>query len=165
MSSTVRVNVAIQWAMEADHPPFSEVKNDQIRRWVRACFVDSADITIRFVDVDEGRSLNADFRGKDYATNVLTFPMDMPGMLVGRDDSLPEFMADIVLCTDVIEREALEQGKDPIAHMAHLIVHGCLHAQGYVHETDGQARVMEGKEIEILKRFKIANPYEFEKTE
>jgi probable rRNA maturation factor len=165
MSEAPRVNVAIQWAMEADHPPFSEVKNDQIRRWARACFLDSADITIRFVGVDEGRHLNADFRGKDYATNVLTFPMDMPGMVVGGDAGLPEFMADIVICPDVIAKEAKEQGKEPIAHLAHLIVHGCLHAQGYVHETDGQARVMEGKEIEILKRFKIANPYEFEKTE
>mgnify|MGYP006193193357 FL=1 len=74
------VSVAIQWAMQADHPPFSEVDNSRIRRWAKACFMDRADITIRLVGEEEGQQLNRDFRGKDYATNVLTFPMDMPDL-------------------------------------------------------------------------------------
>jgi probable rRNA maturation factor len=152
------VSVAVQWTTEADHPPFSDLGNVQIRRWVRACFLDSADITIRLVGEVEGRQLNADFRQKDYATNVLTFPMDLPQL--GADSGLPTFMADIVICTPVIEQEAAAQSKDPVHHLAHMIVHGCLHAQGYVHETDSQAHLMESKEIEILKRFKISNPYE-----
>ena len=106
---------------------------------------------------EEGRQLNRDFRGKDYATNVLTFPMDMPDL--GADSGLPVFMADIVICPAVVEREATEQNKDPIEHLAHLVIHGCLHAQGYVHESDNQAELMENREIEILKRFKISNPY------
>ncbi|HEX4879948.1 MAG TPA: rRNA maturation RNase YbeY [Limnobacter sp.] len=151
------VSVAIQWAMEADHPPFSEVDNSRIRRWVKACFMDRAEITIRLVGEEEGRELNRNFRGKDYATNVLTFPMDMPNL--GPGSGLPTFMADIVICPTVVEREAKEQGKHPVDHLAHLVVHGCLHAQGYVHENDNQAELMESKEIEILKRFRISNPY------
>ncbi|WP_334118619.1 rRNA maturation RNase YbeY [Limnobacter sp.] len=151
------VSVAIQWAMHADHPPFSEVDNSRIRRWAKACFMDRAEITIRFVGEDEGRQLNRDFRDKDYATNVLTFPMDMPDL--GANSGLPVFMADIVICPAVVEREAIEQHKDPVEHLAHLVIHGCLHAQGYVHESDNQAELMENREIEILKRFKISNPY------
>ncbi|HEX5486251.1 MAG TPA: rRNA maturation RNase YbeY [Limnobacter sp.] len=162
MSTKPQVSVAIQWATEADHPPFSELSNAQIRRWVRACFADSADITIRMVGETEGRQLNNDFRGKDYATNVLTFPMEMPSL--GADSGLPTFMADIVLCTAVVEKEAKEQGKKPLDHFAHLVVHGCLHAQGYVHELESQASLMENKEIEILKRFRISNPYVLEGT-
>jgi probable rRNA maturation factor len=155
--TTAPVSVAIQWAMQADHPPFSEVDNSRIRRWAKACFMDRAEITIRLVGEEEGKQLNRDFRGKDYATNVLTFPMDMPDL--GANSGLPVFMADIVICPAVVEREAAEQGKDPIDHLAHLIIHGCLHAQGYVHESDNQAELMENREIEILKRFKISNPY------
>lgn len=151
------VSVAIQWAVHADHPPFSEVDNSRIRRWAKACFLDRSEITIRLVGEEEARQLNRDFRGKDYATNVLTFPMEMPDL--GADSGLPVFMADIVICPTVVEREAAEQHKDPIDHLAHLIVHGCLHAQGYVHESDNQAELMERREIEILKRFKISNPY------
>ncbi|MCQ8894987.1 rRNA maturation RNase YbeY [Limnobacter humi] len=132
--------------------------NARIRRWAKACFRDGAEITIRMVGDEEGRQLNRDFRGKDYATNVLTFPMDLPDL--GSEAGLPTFMADIVICPAVVEREAKEQGKDPIDHLAHLVVHGCLHAQGYVHELDSQAELMEGKEVEILKRFRISNPYE-----
>lgn len=153
------VSVAIQWAVHADHPPFSEVDNSRIRRWAKACFLDRTEITIRLVGEEEGRQLNREFRGKDYATNVLTFPVDMPSLGID-PTALPVYMADIVICPAVIEREAAEQNKDPIDHLAHLIVHGCLHAQGYVHETEIQAELMENREIEILKRFKISNPYE-----
>jgi probable rRNA maturation factor len=152
------VSVAIQWEVQADHPPFSEVDNTRIRRWAKACFMDRAEITIRLVGEEEGRQLNRDFRGKDYATNVLTFPVDVPNL--GSHAGLPVFMADIVICPAVVEREAVEQKKDPIDHLAHLIIHGCLHAQGYVHGSDKQAELMENREIEIMKRFKIPNPYE-----
>ncbi|MFN4328759.1 MAG: rRNA maturation RNase YbeY [Limnobacter sp.] len=155
--SPVPVSIAIQWAPEADHPPFSEVDNARIRRWAKACFMDRSEITIRMVGVDEARQLNHEFRGKDYATNVLTFPMELPDL--GNESGLPTFMADIVICPAVVEKEAEEQGKNPIDHLAHLVVHGCLHAQGYVHELDTQAELMETKEVEILKRFRIANPY------
>ena len=162
MEEKPRVNVAVQWAIAADHPPFSEVSNVQIRRWVRACFVDAADITIRFVGSIEGRALNKDYREKDYATNVLTFPMDVEELNLSKDQAsnLPTFMADIIVCPEVIEKEAKEQHKNTLDHLAHMIIHGCLHAQGYVHETDDQASLMEAKEVEILKRFRISNPYE-----
>ncbi|WP_370263164.1 rRNA maturation RNase YbeY [Limnobacter sp.] len=155
--ATPPISVAIQWTEEADHPPFSELDNAQIRRWAKACFLDPSEITIRMVGPAEAQQLNRDFRGKDYATNVLTFPMDLPAL--GPGSGLPTFMADIVICPAVVEREAKEQDKHPFDHLAHLVVHGCLHAQGYVHETDAQAELMENKEIEILKRFKISNPY------
>ena len=155
--SKTAVSVAVQWAVEADHPPFSELDNTQIRRWVRACFLDSASVTIRLVGEAEGRQLNSDFCGKEYATNVLTFPMDLPKPQAALD--VPTFMADIVICTPVIEKEAQAQNKDPLHHLAHMVVHGCLHAQGYLHDNDAQAGLMENKEAEILKRFKISNPY------
>lgn len=160
MNSTRKplVSVAVQWAEEADRPPFSDIDNSRIRRWARACFLDQAEITIAFAGEEEARRLNRDYRGKDYATNVLTFPVDVPDL--GPDSGLPTFMADVIICPQVVAREATEQGKNPIDHLAHLVVHGCLHAQGYVHDTDNQAELMESKEIEILKRFKISNPYE-----
>lgn len=156
-TSSTPVSIAIQWTPEADRPPFSDVDNAKIRRWAKACFMDRAEITIRMVGEEEARKLNREFRNKDYPTNVLTFPMELPDL--GEEAQLPCFMADIVICPAVIEREALEQNKNPLAHFAHLVVHGCLHAQGYVHERDRQAELMENKEIEILKRFKIPNPY------
>ncbi|MDX1669226.1 MAG: rRNA maturation RNase YbeY, partial [Limnobacter sp.] len=146
----------------ADHPPFSELTNAQVRKWVRACFSDSADLTIRFVGPIEGRALNKDYRGKDYATNVLTFPVDFFDLTLEDDqnNAMPTFISDIVICTEVIEKEAKEQGKDTLHHLAHMIVHGCLHAQGFVHEGDEEAVAMETREIEILKQFGINNPYE-----
>lgn len=151
------VQVHIQRALEHSHPWFEAVDNAQLRRWARACFLDPAELTLRFVDVEEGRALNSQFRGKDYATNVLTFPMDMPNL--GPDSGLPTFCADIIICPDVVEQEAIQQKKTPLNHLAHLVIHGCLHAQGYVHDSEGQARVMESREIELLKRFRIDNPY------
>jgi probable rRNA maturation factor len=133
-----------------------------IRRWVQSALFAPAELTIRFVDADEGRALNRDYRGKDYATNVLTFAYS-------EDDSTEDdggagagsevTQADIVLCTDVLQREAKEQGKALEQHAAHLIVHGVLHAQGYDHETDEEAAEMEQIEIELLAALKMPNPY------
>lgn len=156
-----RVNVAVQWAVQADHPPFSEVSNIQIRRWVRACFSDSANITLRFVSGMESRILNRDYRGKDKPTNVLTFPTDVKniGLPSEQTRKMSKFMSDIVICPEVIEQEAIEQKKDTLNHLAHMIIHGCLHTQEYLHDNDEQQQVMESKEIEILEHLGIPNPY------
>jgi probable rRNA maturation factor len=132
-----------------------------VRRWVQAALLAPAELTIRFVDADEGRTLNRDYRAKDYATNVLTFAYSedaaaMAGEVV--DDDTPT-QADIILCTDVLQREAAEQRKTLAAHAAHLVVHGVMHAQGYDHETDAEAVEMEALEIEILARLGVENPY------
>ena len=123
-----------------------------LRRWVQAALFAPAELTIRFVDADEGRTLNCEYRGKDYATNVLTFAYT-------EDEDSEMTQADIILCTDVLQREAAEQKKTVESHAAHLIVHGVLHAQGYDHETDDEAAEMEQLEIEILATFGEPNPY------
>lgn len=128
------------------------VSRADLRRWVQAALFAPAEMTIRFVDADEGRTLNREYRGKDYATNVLTFAYT-------EDEESEVTQADIILCTDVLQREADEQKKTVEAHTAHLVVHGVLHAQGYDHETDEEAAEMEGLEIEILASLGQANPY------
>jgi probable rRNA maturation factor len=131
------------------------IPRPQLRRWVQAALFAPAELTIRFVDAEEGRALNRDYRAKDYATNVLTFAYndDDEG-----DEEAPT-QADIILCTDVLEREAAEQRKSVEAHTAHLVVHGVLHAQGYDHENDAEAAEMEALEIDILARLGLDNPY------
>jgi probable rRNA maturation factor len=128
------------------------IPRPQVRRWVQAALLAPAELTIRFVDAEEGRALNRDYRAKDYATNVLTFAYT-------EDDDSAVTQADIILCTDVLQREAVEQGKTLEAHTAHLVVHGVMHAQGYDHETDAEAAEMEGIEIEVLGRLGMENPY------
>ncbi len=119
-----------------------------LRRWVQAALSEPAQLTLRFVDAEEGRALNRDYRSKDYATNVLTFEYG--------DDAIE---ADIVLCTDVLIAEAAEQKKTIEAHTAHLVVHGVLHAQGYEHEDDEEAEEMEGIEVKVLGGLGFPNPY------
>ena len=121
----------------------------RVTRWIRAALEAPGHITVRLVDVDEGQALNRDFRGRDYATNVLTFDYS-------RD---PLVSADLVLCAPVIEREAREQALSLEAHYAHLLVHGTLHAQGFDHETDEEARMMESRETEILAALGFDDPY------
>ena len=125
----------------------------KVLRWVRAALggdVQAAEITVRIVDADEGRQLNRDFRGKDYATNVLTF--DYSGA--------PMVAADLVLCAPVVEREAAELRKPLAEHYAHLLVHGALHAQGWDHETsEADAEAMEARETALLARLGFADPY------
>ena len=118
-------------------------------RWIRAALAVPAEITVRIVDGDEGLALNRDFRGQDHATNVLTFPYD----------DAPVLGADLVLCAPVVEAEAAAQGIALIAHYAHLIVHGTLHAQGFDHERAADARRMEARESEILVGLGFADPY------
>ena len=131
------------------------ITRPQIRRWIQAALFAPAELTIRFVDADEGRTLNREYRGKDYATNVLTFAYN-------EGEEMPEdapTQADIILCTDVLEQEAAEQKKTVEEHTAHLIVHGVLHAQGYDHMDDEEAAEMEGIETELLAKLGYADPY------
>ena len=125
------------------------------RRWTGVALGQSANVTLRIVDEPEGRMLNRDYRGKDYATNVLTFSYgEEDGVLIG----------DIVLCAPVVEKEAREQDKELFAHYAHLTVHGVLHMQGYDHETDVEAREMEALEVEILRKLRFNDPYSSEQS-
>lgn len=125
-----------------------------LRRWVRAALLAPAELTLRFVNAEEGRALNRDYRSKDYATNVLTFAYPDE---TGSDPATTR--ADIVFCCPVLEREAAEQGKPVTAHAAHLVVHGALHAQGYDHENDADAAEMEQLERKILAGIGLPDPY------
>jgi probable rRNA maturation factor len=120
-----------------------------VARWIRAALAAPAEITVRIVGADEGLALNRGFRGQDHATNVLTFPYD----------DAPLLGADLVLCAPVVEAEAKAQAIDLVAHYAHLIVHGALHAQGFDHERAADARRMEARESEILVGLGFADPY------
>ena len=121
----------------------------KVARWIRAGLEAPAAITVRIVGEAEGRTLNREYRHKDYATNVLTFDYVQD----------PEIEADLVLCAPVVEREAKEQRIDLAAHYAHLLVHGTLHAQGYDHEVDDEAACMEARETEVLAGLGFADPY------
>ncbi len=147
-----KLSLSVQFA---DRRLAEALPRPQIRRWVQAALLAPAELTIRFVDADEGRMLNRDYRGKDYATNVLTFAY-AEGEPVNDDDPV---QADIVLCTDVLLAEAGERKLPVEQHAAHLIVHGVLHAQGYDHEDDDEAVEMEQLETEILAGLGMPDPY------
>lgn len=121
----------------------------QIRRWIEAALGADAEITVRFVGEDEGRALNLEYREKDYATNVLSFPYTEEPLVVG----------DLVVCWPVVVREAVEQNKTVEAHAAHMLVHGALHLQGWDHENEEDAEEMEALEREILATLGYPDPY------
>jgi probable rRNA maturation factor len=139
-----QLKLSIQRATKRETPT-----RNQFLRWAKAALNVDTEVTIRIVSANEGRALNAAYRGKDYATNVLTFPLTEE----------PNLMGDIVLCAPVVEKEAREQGKDLMAHYAHMTVHGILHLHGYDHETEAQAELMEALEVETLRKLGYANPY------
>ena len=155
-SHRVPLRLSVQYATDGETPPRARV-----RRWVAAALalagdeapIGGATLTVRFVDAHEGRMLNRTYRGKDYATNVLTFPY---GTEASAGDTVE---ADIVICMPVLEAEALAQDKPLVAHVAHLVVHGVLHAAGYDHEAAHDAGTMEQLERDVLARFRIADPY------
>ncbi len=121
----------------------------KVTRWIRNTLEVDGEITVRIVDALEGQTLNRDYRQKDYATNVLTFDYTQE----------PVVTADLVLCAPVIAQEAKEQKKTLEEHYAHMIVHGTLHAQGWDHELDEDAQVMELRETDIMARLGFKNPY------
>lgn len=121
----------------------------KVIRWIRAALELPGEITVRIVDAEEGQRLNREFRAKDYATNVLTFDYSAE----------PVVVADLVICAEVVEREAKEQKIDIAAHYAHMLVHGTLHAQGYDHEEDDEAECMEARESELMQELGFADPY------
>jgi len=106
-------------------------------------------VTLRIVDEPEGRELNKQYRGKDYATNVLTFVYEEAGSLSG----------DIAICAPVVEREAKEQRKELISHYAHLAIHATLHLQGYEHDNDSEAKEMETLETSLMLKLHYPDPY------
>ena len=121
----------------------------KVARWLKAALASDAELTVRIVDAEEGQALNRDYRQKDYATNVLTFDYTQE----------PVVMVDLILCAPVVEREAQEQNKELVAHYAHMLVHGALHAQGWDHLEDDEAQAMEQREREILAALGFDDPY------
>ncbi|MDQ1812528.1 rRNA maturation RNase YbeY [Massilia sp. CCM 9210] len=152
MSAKNKLSLSVQYP---DARLQESITRQKVRRWVQAALFAPAELTIRFVDAEEGRILNRDYRAKDYATNVLTFAYN-EGEDIGEDEPT---RADIILCTDVLEKEALEQKKTVEEHSAHLIVHGVLHAQGYDHDDDDEATEMEQLERDILAALGYPDPY------
>ena len=136
----------VQYALSAGRMP----SRQRLRSWACAALLGDAQVTLRLVGGREGRTLNRDFRGKDHATNVLTFVYE----------ANPPRRGDIVLCVPVLAREARAQRKPVESHYAHMLVHGMLHLQGYDHETIRDARIMEAIESEIVMKLGYADPYE-----
>jgi len=137
--------ISIQIASQLANIP----TNAQFKKWAKAALRVDTEVTVRIVDEAEGRALNLAYRAKDYATNVLTFPLTEE----------PHLMGDIVICAPVVAAEAIAQNKPLTAHYAHLTVHGMLHLCGFDHETEAQAELMEAIEIQILAKLRYANPY------
>jgi len=154
----VRLDVSVGYALPRAGLPAAV----SFRKWVAAALegrIREADLAIRLVDSREGRALNRHYRGKDYATNVLSFPADIAeGVKMPKGFTMP-LLGDLVLCAPVVAREAREQKKPLAAHYAHMTVHGALHLLGWNHEDDREAEAMETLEREILSGLGIADPY------
>ncbi|MGI9203208.1 MAG: rRNA maturation RNase YbeY [Woeseiaceae bacterium] len=153
-----RVTVEVQVASSVNHVPNSA----DIRKWIEATIAEavgarSCEVSVRVVDEEESRDLNNRFRGKDHATNVLSFPTDESMACLSAE--LQGTLGDIVICGPVVESEAGEQGKDIAHHWAHLLIHGTLHLLGHDHMAEADARRMEALEIRILGLRGVADPY------
>lgn len=138
-------------------------KRSLLKKWAKHAIetkFNSAEVTIRIVDVDEMTLLNSKYRQKNGPTNVLSFPFSLPDSI---ELDVP-ILGDIVICADVVNREAREQHKTTIAHWAHMVVHGVFHLLGYDHETDQDAEIMETLEIKTMHTLGFANPYETGET-
>ncbi len=146
------VSIDLQVASDNSSLPSEQ----QLSQWAEAAVRaerEESEISIRIVDIEEGQILNNQWRQKDYATNVLSFPSDLPPEL-----NLP-LLGDLVICAPVVEREAKEQGKSPDSHWAHMVIHGTLHLLGYDHIDDGEAEEMEQLETEIMQSLGYNDPY------
>ena len=143
-----RLSLQVQFDDTVD-PADLPASRPQLRRWVQAALEADAELVVRFVGREESRQLNHQYRGKDRPTNVLTFDYAHE----------PVVQADIVICLPVLQDEAHAQNKPLRNHLAHLVIHGVLHAHGMDHLTDEEAAEMESREIELLHRFRIDDPY------
>jgi probable rRNA maturation factor len=148
MPAKNKLTLSVQFA---DHRLATDLPRALLRRWTEAALLGPAELTLRFVSEAEGLELNRDYRGKDYATNVLTFAYGESA-----DNTV---QADIVLCAEVLIREAAERQIPVTQHAAHLVVHGVLHAQGHDHENDADALAMETLETRILTALGLPDPY------
>lgn len=166
-----RLSLTVQYASGARCLP----TRTQLRRWVKTALQRDVCMTLRIVDKAEGRELNKKYRGKDYATNVLTFvydddePQPLPtSPCQGRSQIAPlvrggggvTLSGDVVICAPVVEKEAADQHKDLLAHYAHLTIHAALHLQGYGHENDADAAEMEALETALMLKLRHPNPYQ-----
>ncbi|PJK10060.1 rRNA maturation RNase YbeY [Lysobacteraceae bacterium NML120232] len=152
----LQLDVSISYATPRKGVPAAT----SFRRWVAAALagrIRDADLAIRIVDNEESQALNRHYRGKDYPTNVLSFPAERPPGLP-KNARFP-LLGDLLICAPVVAREAAEQGKPLNAHYAHMTVHGVLHLLGWDHENDADAEAMEQLEREILAGLGIADPY------
>jgi probable rRNA maturation factor len=140
------LTLALQFADATDR---AVLPRHKVARWIRAALDAPGEIAVRIVGTEEGQALNREYRAKDYATNVLTFDYSRE----------PVVAADLILCAPVLQQEAREMGVPLEAHYAHLLIHGTLHAQGYDHEDDAQARTMEARETELMLSLGFADPY------
>jgi probable rRNA maturation factor len=146
MSPRPELSLSLQFA---DPRHRALLPRHKVQRFIRAALELPGEITVRIVNAEEGRALNREYRSKDYATNVLTFDYSHE----------PVVGADLVICAEVVEKEAAEMGIPLLDHYAHMLVHGTLHAQGYDHEEDDEAACMESRETEILAGLGVADPY------
>ena len=157
------IDVEVQYALEAEGIP----DQVQIQSWVESALTlskerekenEQAELVVRVVDREESAQLNQQYRGKQGATNVLSFPFEMPDEVKESGDM--NLLGDLVICAPVVEEQAKEQGKEVLAHWAHMVVHGCLHLTGYNHEESEEAEEMESLETTILTGMGFPSPYE-----
>ncbi len=132
-------------------------KDDELLKWINEVFIlenhGDTELTIRFVNENESAALNKEYRHKSGSTNILSFPFDMP------EEVELNLLGDLIVCSDIVKKEAAEQNKTELAHWAHMIIHGTLHLLGYDHLTSAEADVMEAKEIKILSQLGYSDPY------
>ncbi len=156
MAPALALDLDVQWAVASVPAPVPLPDEGRLRQWACAALQELSgpvEVTVRIVDEDESAQLNFTYRGRAGATNILSFPFEVPA---GIDSAL---LGDLVICAPVVAREAEVQHKTLFSHWAHMVVHGCLHLQGYDHQTDVEAEAMEALEARILATLGFENPY------
>jgi len=159
------IDVEVQYVSESENVP----EEKQIQHWIESTLAllkesekrqekERAEVVVRIVDREEGAQLNQQYRGKQGATNVLSFPFEMPDIV--EESGGMDLLGDLVICAPVVEEQAREQGKELFAHWAHMVVHGCLHLIGYDHQDSIEAEEMESLETRILTEMGYSKPYE-----